>query len=519
MRWNNRMRIFFLLLAALAPGGMLVAQQRPNVVIILADDLGYGDVQCYNPDRGKISTPNIDRLAAEGIRFTDAHSSSGICSPSRYTLITGRYHWRTRMQKGLVGMWEPPVILPGRLTIGGLARSAGYTSGVVGKWHLGWNWPIDSADRPHFTNIGPFEGVYKNENAPRRTQATDADREAWARTFKRSITGGPIELGFDSYFGTDVPNWPPFCYIENDHTVGMPTELLGPGRVDINQASFQGPALKDWDLEEILPEITHRAVSFIGENARKGNPFLLYFPLTSPHTPLAVAEKWKNKSGLDNRYADFVMQTDAVVGQVLEALKHNGIDRNTIVIFTSDNGCGPYIGAKELEAKGHYVSGPLRGYKGDVWEGGHRVPFIVKYPGVVQPGSANHQLIHQADIMATLADILGRKLPPDAGVDSYSFLPLLKGKNKPVRPTAVSCRADGIQGIRKGSWKLICTAKPQLFDLSTDIGETRDLAAEKPKLVAEMLKLRKEMIVNGRSTKGPRQDNDVEVVINKGPGL
>lgn len=488
------------------------AQPRPNIIVILADDLGYGDVQCYDPMRGKIATPNIDRLAAGGMRFTDAHTSSAICSPSRYTLLTGRYHWRSRLQKGIVSMWEKPLITPDRLTIGGLMQRVGYTTAVVGKWHLGWNWPIEAQDMRHFTNIGPFEGIYRKPDMPRRTQASQEDRQAWARTFARPIGGGPTELGFNSYFGTDVPNWPPFCFISNNKTVGMPTELLKAEQVSVNQASFQGPALDNWKLEGILPALAAHADSFIMVNGNNKQPFLLYFPLTSPHTPLAVNEEWKNKSGLNNEYADFVMETDAVVGRVLDAIDRAGIADNTIVIFTSDNGCGSYIGSKELQAQGHYVSGPLKGYKGDIWEGGHRVPFIVRYPPLVKAGTVSHELVSLADVMATLAAITGQRLPSNAGEDSYSIVPLLKGGRKAVRRISVSTRWDGLQSVRHDQWKLICAEQPELYNLGEDIGETSNLAAEYPKVVDRILAAREKMIENGRSTPGSRQKNDVEVV-------
>lgn len=486
------------------------AQSRPNIVIILADDLGYGDVQCYNPQRGKISTPNINRLASEGMRFTDAHSSSGICSPSRYSLLTGRYHWRSRMQEGLINFWDLPLITPERLTIGGLAKKQGYRTAAIGKWHIGWNWPIELDEQAHFTRYGSFEA---KSDSGKRFEPTLQDLAAWKKTFSQRIDGGPVDVGFDYYFGTDVPNWPPFCFIENDRTVGIPTEFLRPGQVNINQASFQGPALKDWKLEEILPTLRDKAIAFIGNQAKAKQPFLLYLPLTSPHTPLAVNPEWKNKSGLNNDYADFVMETDEVVGRVLEALEKNGIANNTLVIFTSDNGCGPYIGVKDLELRGHYPSGPLRGYKGDAWEGGHRLPFIVKMPGVVKPGSACDQLISQTDIMATISDIFGKKLQANEGEDSYSMMPLLKGSKLPIRKNAINCRYDGLQSVRDGSWKLICTSVPELYNLANDIGETKNVAAEYPDKVVEILALRKKLINDGRGTPGVQQKNDVEVNI------
>jgi len=477
--------------------------RRVNIVIILADDLGYGDVQCYNPQRGKIPTPNIDRLAAQGMRFTDGHSSSGVCSPSRYALLTGRYHWRTRLQFGIVGVFGEPLIAPDRLTIAGLAKQHGYRTACVGKWHLGWDWPIPEGKRALFH-------LPKGKNDEARP--TDAHLAVWRAVFSQPIPGGPTTRGFDEYFGTDVPNWPPYCFIENNRTVGIPSELL-PSHLlkkDPHLASQPGPALKGWKLEAILPALGDRACAHIQRCAEKKEPFLLYMPLTSPHEPLAVNDPWKGKSGL-NIYADFVMETDAIVGRVLDALDKSGAANNTLVIFTSDNGKAAYTGAVDLEKKGHYSSGPLRGYKMSVYEGGHREPYIVRWPGVVKPGSVCGQLVHQADIMATLADILGAKLPDNAGEDSFSFVPLLKGGDKPIRPHAVSCAHNGVPGLRKGDWKFIAGTKPELYNLADDIGETKNLAAAKPELVAEMKALLEKLITDGRSTPGAPQKNDVEV--------
>jgi arylsulfatase A-like enzyme len=345
----------------------------------------------------------------------------------------------------------------------------------------------------------------------------------WQEVFSQAIAGGPATRGFDSYFGTDVPNWPPYCFIENDRTVGIPSEFLPPRLLQNNQASNQGPALAGWTLEPILPTLGDRAAEFIEREAKTPEPFLLYVPLTSPHTPLAVTDEWKGKSGL-NLYADFVMETDAVVGRVLDALQASGAADHTLVVFTSDNGCAPYIGAGELEQKGHYPSGPLRGYKSDAWEGGHRVPFLVRWPGVVQPGSVCGQLVQQADLMATLAEILGTQLPDDAGEDSFSLLPLLRGEDRPVREHAVNCAMSGVPGLRQGPWKLILasgsggwtkggdsTQPVQLYNLADDLGETNNLAAEQPARVAAMRTLLENLITAGRSTPGPPQQNDVQV--------
>lgn len=481
-----------------APG----APARPNVLVILADDLGFGDVHCNNPERGKILTPNIDALAAAGMRFTDGHSSSGVCSPSRYALLTGRYHWRTRLQAGIVGLWEAPLIAPDRLTIAGLAKQQDYQTAAIGKWHLGSDWPIAEADRPFF---GRIDGNRKAIPA-----ATDEARAAWARTFSQPIHNGPTTRGFDSYFGTDVPNWPPYCFIENNRTVGIPSEYLPAPLFQGRLASAHGPALPGWQLEPILPALGQRAAAFIQDQATAGKPFLLYLPLTAPHTPICPTGDWKGKSGL-NAYGDFVMAVDAIVGKVLGALNQAGIEDNTLVLFTSDNGCSPQADIKFLEAHGHFPSGPLRGYKAEAFEGGHRVPFIVRWPARVKAGSICGQLVHQADLIATLADIFGTPLPDTAGEDSFSLLPLLCGQDQPIREHAISCSAAGLQAVRKDSWKLLCGEQPQLYNLAEDLGETRDLASAQPERVAELLALREKLIKDGRSTPGALQRNDVEV--------
>ncbi len=500
-----------------------VSAAKPNILVILADDLGYGDVHCNNPERGKIATPRIDRLATQSMRFTDGHSSSGVCSPSRYSLLTGRFHWRTRLQDGIVGVFGEPLIAPDRMTIGTLAKQNGYRTAAIGKWHLGWDWPITKEQKMLLQS--PKKEGNDDEAKPKRGAATATEKqlEFWHDFFSKPIAGGPTARGFDTYFGTDVPNWPPFCFIENDRTIGIPSEFLIESDFGNNRASQQGPALKDWKLDGILPMLGARAAAFITDAAKRPEPFLLYLPLTSPHTPLAPTEEWKNKSGL-NTYADFVMQTDATVGRVLDALEKSGAADNTLVIFTSDNGCAPYIGAKELEQKGHYPSGPLRGYKADAWEGGHRVPFMVRWAGIVNPGSVCHQLVEQADIFRTIADILGTKLPDNAGEDSFSMLPLLRGEDKPIRENAVSASSGGLPAVRMGDWKYIPgpgsggwgkggdSSQPvQLYNLADDLGESKNLAAEMPEKVVEMKIMLEKLIAAGRSAPGAAQKNDVEV--------
>ncbi len=506
-----------------SPGFAAPPETKPNIIVILADDLGYGDVQCYNPERGKIPTPNIDALAKQGMRFTDAHTSSGVCSPTRYTLLTGRYHWRTRLQNGIVGVWGEPLIAPDRLTIASLLKQQGYRTAAIGKWHLGWDWAFAAGEKPLL------------DRGPMQTEPSEEQLALWQKHFAKPIAGGPTTRGFDTYFGTDVPNWPPYCFIENDRTVGIPSEFLPLSDFKNNRASKPGPALKDWKLEGILPTLAERAVKYIETSAQQPEPFFLYMPLTAPHTPIAVNKEWQGKSGLIP-YADLVMETDAVVGRVLDALEKSGAAKNTLVIFTSDNGCAPYIGAKELEAKGHYPSGPLRGYKADAWEGGHRVPFIVRWPGVVKENSRCDQLMMQADLMATFAELHGTKLPENAGEDSFSLLPLLKGSTEPIRQHAISHASSGLPSLRDGQWKIIFgpgaggfksadnsaekpqappTARIQLYDLSNDLGETQNVADKHPELVAKLTAAMETLVSNGRSTPGAAQKNDVPVAWKK----
>ena len=501
------------------------ARDKPNVVIILADDLGYGDVHCYNPERGKIPTPHLDRLAGEGMRFTDGHSSSGVCSPSRYTLLTGRYHWRTRLQTGIVGAWEKPLIAPDRLTLAGMVKAQGYRTACIGKWHLGWDWPATPEQRKHLTGFGGKAGGGGKDLRP---ESTAEDQAAWQAVFSQPIAGGPISRGFERYFGTDVPNWPPYCFIDNDRTVGIPSTLLPAAFLEKNMASTQGPALPAWTLEPILPALVERASAFITESAAAKQPFLLYMPLTTPHTPLAVNAAWKGKSGLNSAVADLVMETDDAVGRIMAVLTRSGVSDNTLVVFLSDNGMAPYTGAAALEAQGHFPSGPLRGYKGDTWEGGHRTPFIVRWPAVVSAGQVCAQLVHHADVMATVAEALAITLPGTAGEDSFSLMPLLRGGKEPVRTHAISAGMHGVPGLRVGTWKLIpgqanssfnsnkaSADKEQvgikLFDLATDLGETTNLAEREPQRVRDMQLLLERLIADGRSTPGPAARNDVDV--------
>jgi arylsulfatase A len=487
-------------------------REKPNILIILADDLGYGDVQCYNPQRGKIPTPHIDRLAAGGMRFTDGHSSAGGCTPSRYALLTGRHDVRNRMEG--VGIFTsfggPPLIPPERLTIASFAKQHGYRTACIGKWHVGWNWPINKAER----GLLGIRTVWEMGDDYQTPSVTPEQLAAWKNIFSRPIGGGPTALGFDTFYGIDMPGWPPFCFIDDDRPIGIPSKFLSAKDLerDVSLAASQGPAIAGWDFVSVLPDMEKQACESIAELAGSNQPFLMYLPLPSPHHPWAVGTEWRGKSGLGT-YADWVMQTDAAVGKVLAALESSGAAGNTLVFFSSDNGFSG-TSATELTKQGHYSSGPFRGLKGSPYEGGHRVPFIVRWPGVVQPGSVCGQLAQQTDMLATMADILGAKVPDNAGEDSVSLLPLFKGTEKPVREHAINSSGQGAYALRQRGWKLIVDTeeklktKVQLYNLDEDLAEKHDLVSREPGRVAEMQALLERIVFDGRSTPGPKQPND-----------
>jgi arylsulfatase A-like enzyme len=479
---------------------------KPNIVYILADDLGYGDAGCYNP-ASKIPTPHIDRLAKEGVRFTDAHSPSAVCTPTRYALLTGRYAWRTRLQRNVIGPFSQPLIAERQLTVAELLRRHGYATACVGKWHLGWGWPAPAADG--------------------------------TRDFTRPIPAGPTTRGFDTYFGTDVPNYPPYCFLENDRTVGIPSAAAPVGRDSFNIA---GPMVPGWKLVDVLPGLERRAVETIEAAARGGKPFFVYLPLTSPHFPVVPTAAVRGRSAA-GAYGDFVVQTDQVVGAVLDALRRGGVAENTLVILTSDN--GPEVtgevnpGAYDrLRQFGHASMGTLRGAKRDAWEGGHRVPFVARWPGRIRAGSTCDETVCHVDLMATLAALLGTPLPADAGVDSVNILPALLGEKRtaPLREATVHHSAQGKFAVRRGDWVLILAptgddnrkqGEPawfqkdrgytphadagELFNLATDPTQTHNRYATEPARVAELVTLMGRYVTEGRSTPGPRQTNDVEI--------
>jgi len=472
---------------------VLPAAESPNIIFILADDMGIGDV---SHTTGKAQTPNIDGLAEKGMRFTDAHSSSSVCTPTRYSVLTGRYNWRTRLKKSVFfNPHDKPLIGEGETTVASFLKSNGYQTACVGKWHLGIGWQ--------------FLENYKPDPEKKRQQGWDIDYS------KPAVT--PTSHGFDYFYGIQASlDMAPYVYIENE----MATK---PGTV--TKAFFRpGAAAEDFEASECLQVFAEKSVAFIDRAAKNDAPFFLYLPLTSPHTPIVPSEKWQGRSSI-GEYGDFLMETDWVVGEVLRALERNDALQNSLVVFTTDNGCSPAAKIPDLEKKGHKPNGDLRGHKADIYEGGHRVPFIVSWPGKVEQGSETSRLICQTDFLATCADILGEKLAPDAGVDSISFLPTLRDSSVTHRDAVVHHSIGGAFAIRQGKWKLcLCKgsggwsaprpgkapadAPPvQLFDLEADPAETKNLAVEQPEKVAQLTQVLQEFVDRGRSTPGAEQAN------------
>ncbi|HVW01351.1 MAG TPA: arylsulfatase [Planctomycetaceae bacterium] len=492
----------------------------PSIVYILCDDLGYGDVKCLNPE-GKIATPHIDRLAVGGMIFTDAHSSSAVCTPTRYGILTGRYNWRSRLKQGVLGGMSPPLVEPGRLTVASFLRAHGYHTACVGKWHLGLGWALKPEEKGFGDNI---------EQGP----------EGWRADFSQPIAQGPNTLGFDEYFGISASlDMVPYTFIENDRVAVVPTVdkafAMMLGRK--GGTTRKGPGAPEFDAVDVLPALTRRAVEIVerqGPGAKAGKPFFLYLPLTAPHTPIAPTPEWRGKSGL-NPYADFVMQTDASIGAVLDALDRQGIAENTLVFLASDNGCSPQAKYDELVPKGHNPSYHFRGTKADIFEGGHRIPFIVRWPARVKAGTRTDQPVCLTDLLATCAEILGERLPANAGEDSVSLLPVLEGRaTAPVREAVVHHSIDGSFAIRQGRWKLeLCPdsggwSEPrpgtpaarglppaQLYDLSADVSETHNVADEHPEVVERLTQLLEKYVAGGRSTPGEGQVNTAPVTIRR----
>ena len=502
------MRFLPMLLTVIAAGAA-VAVERPNIVLVLADDLGYGDVSCYNP-AAKFKTPHVDRLATQGTRFTDVHTPTSVCTPTRYGILTGRHSWRTKLQRGVLGDYDGPLIAPDRLTLPALLAKHGYRTACVGKWHLGIDWNFAGHD------LGLFKFGY-GRGAPK--EATAAQLAAWQAVFSRPFTGGPVHRGFHSYFGTDVPNIPPYGFIRDDRLTVVPGVMKPAGDVsDVGNRTTTGPAgpmVEGWQFDQIMPALVREAEAVIARGAETRQPFLLYFALTAPHFPVVPSPAFHGKSGVCD-LADFIIETDDALGRVMAALERHGLADNTILIFTSDN--GPAINSRTpLTGAGHSGSGPLRGKKASIYEGGHRVPFVVRWPGHTPAGAVSDELICQTTFMATCAELLGAVMPENAGEDSCSILPLLRGERprKPTHPAVIHNPGASLFAIRQDRWKLIAMpdGRDELYDLTADLGETKNVLAAHPDKAAELTRLLQRWITDGRSTPGAPQSNDVPVAL------
>ncbi len=451
----------------LVTGPVWAQSDRPNIVVILADDLGIGDVGAYHADesKSKIPTPRMDGLAGEGMRFMDAHSPSAVCTPTRYAFLTGRYAWRTRLKAWVLNGESRALIEPGRETLASMLKGKGYRTACIGKWHLG---------------LGPFDEEKPNAK-------TD---------FSGAIGYGPREVGFDEVFVIPASlDMPPYVYVDGDR-INSPLTKQTPGskrRWSGGEGFWRAGAVgEDFDFYECLPRVTERAVSFVKTSAEAEEPFFLYMPLPAPHTPWMPTDAFQGASEA-GWYGDFVAQVDASVGRVLDAIDNAGVRENTLVIVTSDNGA--HWRPADIEAYGHQSHLGYRGMKADIYEAGHRVPFIVRWPGRVKAGSTTDALVGLHDVFASVREIVGSDVEPGNGEDSASFVGVLTGEEAKGREMLVHHSGNGTFALRWGEWKLIeglgsggftrpaklepAEGQPawQLYNLETDPGETTNLAS------------------------------------------
>lgn len=450
----------------------------PNIIFLMADDMGYGDLKSYNSG-SRINTPHLARLAKEGRRFTDAHSPASVCVPTRYGLMTGRYPFRMKTDR------RGPLLEPNRTTLPSVLKNAGYETTMIGKWHLG----------------------VEHEKNPKANQ---------------QLVGGPFDHGFDFFYGIPASlDIPPYYWIKNDRPVSPPSKKIddnnSPGWTRIQGAFWRGggiaPGYKHID---VLPVIRDKSVEFIRKSAKLDKPFFLYTALPAPHTPWLPTKRFEGKSPVKD-YGDFVLMVDDVVGSLLDALDNTNASNNTLFIFTSDN--GPVWYPQDVKKYKHSSVGPLRGMKGDAWEGGHRMPFIARWPSHIPANSESSQIICHTDMIATFAAITAQKLPTNAGEDSYNILPALTGKaSKPIREATVHQSSRKYLAVRQGQWKLIpglgsggfskpSTVKPkkdgiqgQLYNLEKDLGEKNNLYSKHPEIVKRLNSLLEKYKNEGRST-------------------
>lgn len=484
---------------------------KPNILLILADDLGYGDVRCYN-DQSKVPTPHIDRLAREGMRFTDAHSPSTVCTPTRYSLMTGQMAFRVP-NGGTVftGVGGPSLISPGRLTLPSMLRDNGYATACVGKWHVGLTF-FDQAGQPV------------------RGDGVEAVRRV---DFSRPVSGGPLDHGFEHFFGTaccPTTDWL-YAFIENDRVPVPPTRLLDKSRLPKHPYANDcraGLIAPDFPMEEVDLVFLKKSREFLERHVRQSpsQPFFLFHSAQAVHLPSFAAPRFQGATQA-GPHGDFIHQLDQVVGELMATLETLGVADDTIVIFTSDNGPETTSVIHMRADHGHDGARPWRGVKRDSWEGGHRVPFLVRWPNRVQAGTTCSQPTSLTDVLATLAAILGAKLPDNAAEDSFNMLPAWLGEAAaPIRPYLLQQAFGGQRtlSIRRGDWKYLdhtgsggnryendprlqpfqlsdiaANAPGQLYDLATDPGETRNLAFERPEIVIELKTLLEQSKTSGRS--------------------
>ena len=492
-----------ILLSLLVLSGFLHADshKRPNVIFVLADDLGIGDVSPTNP-LCKIKTPHLQKMADEGITFLDAHSSSAVCTPTRYGVLTGRYNWRSRLARGVLSGTSNHLIPAERETVAHLLKKAGYHTQMIGKWHLGWDW-------------GKADGKGKWQNID----------------FSKPVKNGPNINGFDRYYGhCGSLDMAPYVWVDTGKVTALPDRQEGVSKKQDRYGWYRpGPIGSDFHIDEVLPHLFDKGMTYVKERAKTKKPFFLYLPLPAPHTPIVPVPPFKGASKM-NPYADFVMQIDQHMGNLLATLKEAGVDDNTLVFFTSDNGCSPEGNFAKLKEFGHDPSAGYRGHKADIYEGGHRVPFVARWPKGIKPGQKTTALACLTDLYATMRDITGQPAEDKGGEDSFSLLPAFKGKKSTARKTLISHSIGGSFSMRQGDWKLCLSGGSggwsapkegdarkrklppmQLYDLKNDRGERKNLLGEKRSKADELILLLSKEVERGRSSPGNPVPNDRKV--------
>ncbi|MEO0414295.1 MAG: arylsulfatase [Verrucomicrobiota bacterium] len=496
------------------------ADSQPNIILILADDMGVGEV---SHNGGLIPTPALDKMAKEGMRFSDAHTSSSVCTPTRYGILTGRYNWRSRLKSGVLTKVDSAALMdPNRLNLGDYLQGQGYHTACVGKWHLGADWvalPKDQVKEPPLT-----EAEKERPNT----------FNSWLVDYSKPVKNGPIDVGFDqAFYILSSLDMPPYLYLRDDRALEIPTVNQSYPHNEYNGYFRVGAGSENFQASQCLTDFAGESRKYIKERSadNSGKPFFLYLALNSPHTPVVPGDKFKGKYPQYSWYADFVAETDWVVGEVLAQLAESGVDDNTVVIFTADNGFAPYVEIPKMLEAGYQPSGDLRGAKATIYEGGHRVPFLVRWPATVKAGQVCDTTICTTDFFATFADMTSdggaSKLPDTAAEDSFSFYPCLKGENDEVRPYTIHHDIGGRFAIRKGPWKLILSAQTksnwgnagarpintpaklvQLYHLGDDPSETKNLEETHPEKIQELVEDLGKAFREGRTTEGKPQTNE-----------